>query len=96
MLDQLSLADFEPLLQSTLLFRAADGEFELQLADARPLAQPSPRPQPPFRLIFRSAEQRRLPQGTFELQHPTHGPMAMFMVPLQPDAIGPSYEVIFN
>jgi hypothetical protein len=95
-LDQLSLADFEPLLQSKLLFRAANGEFDLELAQATPLNQPSPRSQPPFRLIFRSAEQRRLPQGTFELQHPTHGPIALFMVPLQPDAIGPSYEVIFN
>lgn len=95
MLENLSLADFEPLLQRHLRFRAADGEFDLQLTEAIPLNQPSPRPQPPFRLIFRSSQQR-LPQGTFELHHPTLGPLSMFMVPLQPDAQGPSYEVIFN
>jgi hypothetical protein len=95
-LDNLSLADFQPLLQSRLTFRAADGEFELELAEATLLNQPSPRPQPPFRLILRSAQQLRLPQGAFELQHPTHGPLVVFMVPLQPDALGPSYELIFN
>lgn len=95
MLDQLSLADFEPLLQRSLDFRAADGEFVLQLTEASPLNQPSPRSQPPFRLIFRSGG-KHLPQGTFELMHPNHGPLALFLVPLQPDAQGPSFEVIFN
>lgn len=96
MLDQLSVADFEPLLRSELRFRAANGEFTLQLEEAALLQQPSPRPTAPFKLMFRSPEKRTLPQGTFELQHPVHGPIALFMVPLQPDAEGPSFEVIFN
>lgn len=95
-LDQLSLADFEPLLRSELRFRAADGEFALRLDEVVPLGQPSPRPSAPFRLTFRSPQQRYLPQGIFELQHPVHGPLALFMVPLQPDAQGPVFEVIFN
>lgn len=95
-MDQLSIADFDPLLLSELTFRAADGEFTLTLAEAALLHQPSPRPTPPFRLLFRSAEGRKLPQGNFELQHPRLGPLPMFLVPLQPDAGGPMFEVIFN
>ena len=96
MLDQLSLADFASHLSQDFVFRAADGTFQLRLIEAVPLRQPSPRPHPPFRLLFRSADQLRLPQGNYELQHPQQGALILFMVPVQPDAQGPCYEVIFN
>lgn len=96
MLEQLTVGDFESLLNAPLAFRAADGAFQLDLIGATPLNQPSPRPAPPFRLLLRSGEGRQLPQGCFELQHPAHGAMVVFMVPVQPDATGPCYEIIFN
>jgi hypothetical protein len=96
MLDTLAVTDFEPLLNTEISFRAANGEFQLTLAEAVLLNQPSPRPVAPFRLTFRSAHHYRLPQGIYELQHPQHGPLQLMMVPMQPDARGAAFEVIFN
>lgn len=96
MLETLAVTDFEPLLDSTIRFRAANAEFSLTLAEASLLNQPSPRPAPAFRLLFRSPERYRLPQGMYEMQHPTLGPMEVMMVPIQPDARGALFEMIFN
>ena len=96
MLENLALTDFEPYLDTPMVFRAANAEFSLTLAEALPLKQPSPRPVAPFRLTFRSPERYRVPQGLYELQHPQHGPIQLMMVPLQPDAHGALFEVIFN
>lgn len=96
MLETLSVDDFAPLLAAELQFRAANGSFALELLEAEPLRQPSPRPLPPFRLLLRSAAGLQLPQGSFELQHPRLGPLLLFMVPIQPDARGPLYEIILN
>ena len=96
MLESLSVADFAPLLASDLDFRAANGEFRLTLVAAEPLNQPSPRPAPAFRLLLQSSSGQRLPQGTFEMLHPVRGPLQLFMVPIQPDAGGSRFEIIFN
>lgn len=96
MLLALRLEDFSPLLDQNICFRAADGTFDLRLVEAAALAQPSPRPHPAFRLILQSGTGLRLPQGTFALEHPQHGTLELFMVPIQPDAGGTRYEVIFN
>lgn len=96
MLETLRVEDFVPLLGQDIEFRAADGSFTLRLVEAAPLKQPSPRPQPPFRLLLASASGQRLPQGVFGLLHPAHGELHLLMVPIQPDTRGPLYELIFN
>lgn len=96
MLETLAVTDFTPLLNASVQFRAANAELALTLVEAALLNQPSPRPAPAFRLIFRSPERYRLPQGVYALVHPTHGALEVMMVPIQPDAQGALFEVIFN
>lgn len=51
---------------------------------------------PPFSLLFKSESQQVIPQGLHQLEGPTLGKMAMFLVPVGRDAGGVSYEAIFN
>jgi len=75
---------------------SGDASAELEVAEAITLKSPSPRETPPFRLILRSREGWRAPQGMFRVEHPTLGTLEMFAVPVGPDRLGLCYEILFN
>jgi len=96
MLDRLRREDFEPLIGERIKVTSGDASAELEVAEASSLKSPSPRETPPFRLILRSREGWRAPQGMFHVDHPTLGTLEMFAVPIGPDAQGLCYEILFN
>jgi len=96
MLDRLRREDFEPLIGERIKVTSGDASAELEVAEASSLKSPSPRETPPFRLILRSRENWRAPQGMFRVDHPTLGTLEMFAVPIGPDAQGLCYEILFN
>jgi hypothetical protein len=96
MLDKLRKEDFEPLIGQKLKVSAGASSTQLEVADAASLKSPSPRATPPFRVILRSRENWRVPQGMFLIQHPTLGQLEMFAVPVGPDGQGLCYEILFN
>jgi hypothetical protein len=108
MLNELSSADFQPLLQQT--FQASLGAWDespaagapsvpLRLSDVAelPLAMPyTPAGRRPFSLIFHQPDGAYLPQQTYALEHVTLGRLPLFLVPIGPDAHGMRYEAIFT
>ena len=48
-----------------------------------------------FSLIFHGPSAPQLSQGTWVLDHDEIGELALFLVPLGPDAEGPRYEAAF-
>ncbi|MGA9335522.1 MAG: hypothetical protein WBV39_14680 [Rudaea sp.] len=96
MLEQLSVEDFLPLLGKNVTVEADAGSGELEVKEAAIIHSPSPRATPAFHLILRSASGWCLPQGIFRLQHPAHGDLDLFAVPIGPDGQGLCYEIIFN
>jgi hypothetical protein len=96
MLDRLRKEDFEPLIGQKVTIVAGGASAELEVAEASSLKSPSPRETPPFRIILRSREGWRAPQGMFRISHPTLGDLDLFAVPIGPDAEGFCYEILFN
>lgn len=96
MLDKLRREDFESLVGRTLKVTVGGASTELEVAEAIPLKSPSPRATPPFRVILRSRENWRGPQGMYRIEHPTLGPIEIFFVPIGPDGQGLCYEALFN
>jgi len=97
MIDQLSAADFETLPGHRLAMVHGDRRIELEVAGVRALPARSQRPAPPFALLLRDKGARAsLPQGTFHYEHPVHGSLDLFTVPVGPDGQGMCYEIIFN
>ena len=90
--------DFEALAEPLgLSVRIGDNTLEL------PLAVESVRPLPPhrfraapFSLILRGPQAPLLAQGIYALDHPRHGRVELFLVPISRDASGARYEVTFN
>jgi hypothetical protein len=96
MLDRLRKEDFDALIGKKLKVSAGASSAELEVVEASTLKSPSPRETPPFRVIFRSRENWRTPQGMFRVEHPALGPLEMFAVPIGPDGQGLCYEILFN
>ncbi|MGE5466645.1 MAG: DUF6916 family protein [Ignavibacteria bacterium] len=86
--------DFLPLLGERFDLALADGVMPLRLVEVTPPARiPGGRDQ--FSLIFKSGEQRAVPQGTYALDHAHAGGLALFIVPVARDADGVSYQAVF-
>jgi hypothetical protein len=49
-----------------------------------------------FSLTFRCPSGHQLSQGTWELEHVAMGELALFLVPIGPDAEGPRFEAAFS
>ena len=97
MIDQLSAADFETLPGHRLAMVHGDKRIDFEVAGVRALPARSQRPAPPFALLLRDKGARTaLPQGTFRYEHPVHGALDLFTVPIGPDGQGMCYEIIFN
>jgi hypothetical protein len=96
MLDRLRKEDFEVLLGKSFMLQVDEQPIAFELTQVRPIANPSPRAEPPFSLILRAPKTCQARQGMFRMTHPTHGELELFVVPVGPDAEGMCYEVIFN
>jgi hypothetical protein len=100
----LALSDFESHV--TAHFRARLGSEEsldLELVKAEPLQSGGGHEVPglrraPFSLIFRGPRERPLEQRIYELEHPSLGPLPIFLVPIgpEPEKAGFRYQAVFN
>jgi hypothetical protein len=96
MLDKLAREDFEPLVGGTMQLVCGEVLVSVEVVEARALASPSPRATPPFALLLRAPMDFRGGQGMYRLEHPKHGPIDLFLVPVGPDAKGMCFEAVFN
>ncbi|MBU6340722.1 MAG: hypothetical protein KGS48_04430 [Bacteroidetes bacterium] len=98
MLNTLSIADFEPYLQTEFPIRfTQEVTLPARLIEANLLNTYSSLERKPFSLIFRTQQkQEYYVQAIFGVQHPEKGEILMFMVPLGLDAEGMRYEAIFS
>jgi hypothetical protein len=98
MLDTLSIADFEPYLQTEFSIRfTQEVTLPSQLIEAKTLHTYSELERKPFSLTFRTQQKEEYyNQAIFGLQHPEKGEILMFMVPLGLDSEGMRYEAIFS
>jgi len=96
MLEQLTAADFRALPDNRIDARFGDAETRLEIVEVRELSA-SARPVTPFALTLRdTGAKHAMPQGVYAFQHPLHGSIELFIVPIGPDREGMCYEVIFN
>lgn len=97
MLDKLTPADFDNLPDRRIALVHSDRRIALEVADIRMLPPRGARKSPPFALLLRDNGARTsLPQGMFRFEHPVHGTLDLFTVPIGPDGQGMCYEVVFN
>ena len=69
----------------------------LTLSEVKKLGGGRPGRRAPFSLIFRPADPRfYAPQQIYLLTHPKLGPLDIFLVPIQPDAVGARFEAVFT
>ena len=95
-LDQLSAEDFEPLVGQSLAVAFPGGTLDCEVAHLKRLPPHTLRVHPPFALLLRGARNQPLAQGIYELRHPLHGRLNVFMVPIGPNGTGLGYEITFN
>ena len=91
----LRIDDFSPHLDATFDMRTAGGVVPLKLAKVDPVGD-SGRAGGAFSLIFVAPQGPWLPQGIYTVQHPAHGTMEIFLVPVGPALGGNSYQAIFT
>jgi hypothetical protein len=97
MLDQLRFEEFEAIVGQGVRLSRDAAASELEVAEARLLANPSPRAQAPFVVTLReNGAKLAFAQGMYTLHHPTLGPVELFVVPVGPDGKGMCYEITFN
>lgn len=92
----LAISDFSDLLEHPFPVTAGGSTLTLVLTDARQSRGGPPGGRQPFALTFRGPVQPLLPQAMYDFQHPTHGVVSLFIVPLGADAVGVTYEAIFS
>lgn len=100
MLDKLTHADFEPLLQQSFTVHVSlpDGQtrqIELMLDEVAVLGGAG-MGRVPFSLLFRGPLGLFLPQQIYSIDHPALGALDIFLVPMQPNAAGSWFQAIFT
>jgi hypothetical protein len=95
-LDELKAEDFETLRGSTVMLRQPTLAVPLEVTEVKRLRSHRLRPQPPFAVILRGPRTAPLGQGIHRIEHPQHGALDVFIVPLGPDGGGFGYEITFN
>ena len=96
MLEQLTAADFRSLPDNRINASFGNAETWLEVVEVREMSA-SARPVTPFALTLRdTGAMRAVPQGVYAFQHPLHGTIELFIVPIGPDRAGMCYEIIFN
>ena len=97
MIEQLASTDFQSLPDNAITLLRGEQRTALEVKEIRLLGQHAGRAQQPFAVVLRENGARRmLPQGMFRFEHPVHGTLDLFTVPIGPDGVGACYEIIFN
>ncbi|MEH3052927.1 MAG: hypothetical protein PGN13_02825 [Patulibacter minatonensis] len=93
-LAELTVDAFAPLVGSTFVLRAADGEIQAELVGATPSPHPVPEGiRAPFTLTWIGPPEPRLQQGIHAVEHPRLAePIELFLVPVGPPTDAPEYE----
>ena len=69
----------------------------LELKEVRQLPSYNPKaPREPFALVFRGQQGWRLPQTTYQFQHPVLGELDIFITQTSDGPDGSMYEAVFN
>ncbi|MEZ5455631.1 MAG: hypothetical protein R3F04_05890 [Lysobacteraceae bacterium] len=92
----LSAEDFESLVGKTVRVRAADGALDCVLESVQRNPFPSGRAQGGFSLQLLGPRVPAFQQGMHQLDHPSLGPLVLFLTPVAREAQGMRYEIIFN
>jgi hypothetical protein len=92
----LSLTDFADLLQHPFPVSAGGARLVVTLTGASAVSGGIPGGRKPFALTFRGPAQPLLPQAMYDVEHPVHGVIAIFIVPIAADADGVTYEAVFG
>lgn len=101
MLDRLTATSFAPAVGETFVLDAGDaGTLELELLESRLQDPDAPAQDPsgaraPFTLVFRGPVEPVLPQQIHRLEHPSLGPLEIFIVPIGRNEAGTTYEAVF-
>lgn len=92
----LTAADFENLPDHRLTLLQGEQRLALDVVDVRRLHGHEYASEP-FAVVLRHTGGRQaLRQGNYRYEHPVHGALELFTVPLGPDGKGMSYEITFN
>jgi hypothetical protein len=95
---RLELSTFVPSVGDAFVIEAAEGpRVELTLTDAATGPwQPEGESAFAFELIFRGPPDPVLPQATYLMTHPVLGSLEIFIVPIERDASGSTYQAVFS
>ncbi len=97
MLQKLTHEDFAERLEETFRLRYGEAEFvDLQLIEVSARSGATAGAREPFSIVFRGPAESHVPQGTYTIDNPTLGELALFVVPIGPDGKGMCYEAVFN
>lgn len=92
----ITLADFSDLVHREFPVTTPAGRIIMTLTAATPLPGGIPGGREPFSLTFRAPAQPLLPQSMYTFEHPSRGPLAIFIVPIGQDRDGVTYEAVFG
>ena len=91
-----SLTDFSDYTGHPFPVSVGGARILLTLTQATEVKGGIPGGRKPFSLIFRGPAQPLLPQAIYDFEHPIHGVIPIFIVPLGTDADGVTYEAVFS
>lgn len=92
----LILNDFSDFLEHPFPVSAGELTLSLVLVETKEVPGGLPGGRQPFTLLFRGPARPRLPQATYDFDHPKHGALSIFIVPVGADAEGTLYEAVFS
>jgi hypothetical protein len=101
-LDRVTADTFAPAVGDTFVLDAGGaGLLELELVESRlhhpdTPAEDASGARAPFSLLFRGPADPLLPQSIYRLEHESLDPMEIFLVPVERDEAGASYEAVFG
>lgn len=99
MLEVLTVDDFRPRLNEVFVLSVPESEqtLDLALTGVEELGEGRSGPQRAgFALTFHVPDGIYVPQQIYNLRHETMGALAIFLVPVRPDARGMRVEAVFN
>ncbi|AEE52992.1 DUF6916 family protein [Haliscomenobacter hydrossis] len=98
MLEQISIANFQPHLNETFSIRfTPEATHPAVLTKVTPWSHGSDKYRQPFTLELETdLKETYYLQGSFTLVHPTAGELVLFMVPLGLGSMGMRYEIVFS
>lgn len=95
-LDQIGPDYFESLRDSALTLRQHAIAIDVKVAEVRRLPRHDLRATPPFAVVLRGPKAPQLAQGMATIEQTGGAGLAVFIVPIGPDAEGQRYELTFN